>query len=52
MEELEQNLYKQLIGGFTPQSKTSEEVTEERVTNGRGWGLPLPNSKGNQVTAA
>lgn len=51
MQELEENIYRQLVEGFTSQSKTSGEVIEERVTNGGRWGLSLPNSKRNQVTA-
>lgn len=51
MQELEENIYRQLVKGFTPQSKTSGEVIEERVTNEGRWGLSLPNSERNQVTA-
>lgn len=45
MQELQENIYRQLVEGFTPQSKTSGEVIEERVTNGGRWGLSLPRKK-------
>lgn len=51
MQELEENLQRELAEGFTPQGKTSGEVTEERGTNGGRWGLSLPSSTRNQVTA-
>lgn len=39
MQELHEKLYRQLVEGFPPRSKTSGQVTEERVTNGGNGGF-------------
>lgn len=39
MQELHEKLYRQLVEGFPPWSKTSGQVTEERVTNGGNGGF-------------